>query len=294
MINGIDIYHGNNINPHDFADMAKSNSVYFAFIKATTGGNGKDSKFIDHWQMARKAGIVCGAYHFFWPITDSNLQVNNFVTQYKMASRAGVLPPVVDIEWTKTDSKQNEYWNQVLTTQRILIIKDYLQKIELILNVKPIIYTAYNFWQEYITPFSSADDDTFFAQYKLWIADPNGNRNVPIPWRNSTPLITQNHFGDNVPSSAPLFQQLDNDIFNGNLKDFLNAAMPGLVLMKGFPYSMVVKDLQQVLKTKNFLADTADGFFGTNTDKAVISFQNANGLLGNGVVDAQTWNKILS
>lgn len=293
MINGIDIFHGDTLSLQDFANMAKANSLYFIFIKATTGGSGTDSKFIEYWQMARKAGLVCGAYHFFWPVTDANTQANNFINQYKQVSRAGVLPPVVDIEWTKTNSQQAEFWNQVTTTKRILIIKDYLQKIELLLNVKPIIYTAHSFWKEFITPFSSADDNTFFAQYKLWIADPNGNSNIPAPWANTIPLITQNHFGDNVPSTAPLFQRLDNNVFNGNLKDFLNSAMPGLTLMKGFPFSMIVKDIQQKLFDSGHLTDSPDGFYGSKTEDAVKAFQTTNGMFTNGIVDAQVWNKLL-
>lgn len=293
MINGIDIYHGDEIVQQDLTSMAKQNSLYFIFIKASTGGSGKDARFADCWAMSRKAGLVCGAYHFFWPVTDVSTQVNNFVSQYKLVSRAGVLPPVVDIEWTKTNASQKEFWNDVTPANRIVILKDYLQKIELLLNVKPIIYTANSFWQEFITPNSSTDDHAFFGQYKLWIADPNSNGRKPAPWINTPALITQTHFGDNVPRTAPLFQRLDNDVFNGTLKDFLNSAMPGFTVMKNFPFSMVVKGLQQALITKNFLTDTADGFFGTNTENAVVAFQNANGLLGNGIVDSQTWNKIL-
>jgi Glycosyl hydrolases family 25/Putative peptidoglycan binding domain len=294
MINGIDIYHGDVITLQDMMGMVKNNNLYFIYIKATTGGSGKDAQFANYWQMARKAGLVCGAYHFFWPVTDAGAQVNNFVTQYKQVSRSGVLPPVVDIEWTKVTAGQKEFWNQVSPANRILIIKDFLQKAELLLNVKPIIYTANSFWQEFITPHSSADDHAFFAQYQLWIADPNNNGRRPLPWSNSTPLITQNHLGDNVPRTAPLFQRLDNDVFNGSLLQLLNTTVPGFTLMKGFPFSMVVKQVQEALRTKQFLTDTADGFFGNNTGQAVIKFQNANGLLGNGIVDAQTWNKLLS
>ena len=277
-----------------FLEMAKSNELYFVFIKATTGGHGKDSKFEEYWKMARNAGLLCGAYHFFWPSTDAGIQVNNFITQYKLVSRAGVLPSVVDIEWTKTNPQQSEIWNQVQSNQRILIIKDYLQKIELSINTKPIIYTANSFWKEFITPFSSADDNEFFSQYKLWIADPNGNGKKPEPWKNTPTLFTQTHFGDNIPATAPLFQRLDNNIFNGTLKDFLNNTLPGFTLMKGFPFSMIVKEIQQKLFDLQILKDNPDGFFGTKTEDAVKAFQTINGMFANGIVDAQVWNKLLN
>jgi GH25 family lysozyme M1 (1,4-beta-N-acetylmuramidase) len=293
MINGIDIYHGDELVQQDFITLARQNELYFIFIKATTGGSGKDNRFTSYWDMARKAGLVCGSYHFFWPVTDVTAQVNNFVSQYKLVSRAGVLPPVVDIEWTKVTSSQKEYWNDVPGTKRIIILKDYLQQMELNLNLKPIIYTANSFWRDFITPFSSADDDIFFGSYKLWIADPNDNKRIPKPWLDKPAMITQNYLGDNPPPNATLYQKLDHDVYNGTLKQFLNDTIPGLTIIKGFPFSFIVKDLQAALKTKNFLTDEADGFFGNNTQQAVIDFQNANGLLGNGIVDAQTWNKLL-
>lgn len=294
MINGIDIYHGDTVSQDDLIDMTKNNSLYFIYIKATTGANGKDPLFSSYWNMARAAGLVCGAYHFFWPVTDTGLQLNNFVTQYKQVSRAGVLPPVVDIEWTKTKAGQKEFWNDVSPANRIIVLKDYLQKMELGFSVKPIIYTATSFWEGFITPHASADDNSFFSQYKLWIADPNNNGKLPKPWVNTRPLLIQNHFGDNVPKTAPIFQRLDNDLFTGNTLQFLNSTVPGFTMMKGFPFSLVVKDLQDALRSKNFLTGEADGFFGTATLQAVITFQNANGLLGNGIIDAQTWNKILN
>ena len=293
MINGIDIYHGNVLTQQDFIDLAKLNNLYFIFIKATTGGSGKDPRFTTYWNMARQAGLVCSAYHFFWPVTDVGAQVNNFVTQYKLVSRAGVLPPVVDIEWTKVNSTQKEHWNEVAGTSRVKILKDYLQQMELALTVKPVIYTANSFWKEFISPFSSADDNAFFSQYKLWISDPNGNNNIPAPWVNISSTIIQNYFGDNVPTTALLYLRLDHDIYNGTTKQFLNDTVPGFTLMRGFPFSFLVKDIQKALISKRFLTDSADGFFGKNTELAVIDFQNANGLLGNGIVDAQTWNKLL-
>ena len=220
--------------------------------------------------------------------------MNNFLAQYKQVSRAGVLPPVVDIEWTKTNATQKEFWNDISHANRIIIIKDFLQQLELQLHTKPIIYTAASFWKDFIATHSSADDHAFFSQYNLWIADPNNNGNRPLPWQTKPPLITQTHFGDNVPSTAPIYQRLDNDLFNGDTKLFLNSTMPGFTLMKGFPFSLLVKDLQDALRSKMFLTDTADGFFGSNTEQAVIRFQVANGLTGNGIIDAQTWNKLLS
>lgn len=297
MLKGIDVYHNDPITPQNLGTMVKNNNLYFNFIKATTGGNGKDAAFANYWKISRSAGLLCGAYHWLWAATDATLQANNFITQYKTISRAGVLPPVVDIEWTwnakdsQTDS--NELWHKMPPAQRIPFIKEYLTKIELELTVKPIIYTAASFWNELIQDNSSTDDNLYFSQYFLWIADPNNNKRLPVPWQGTVPAFTQTHFGENS-NSGDLFDKTDQNVFNGSTKQLLNKAVPGFTLMRGFPFSVIVKDIQTELQQNKYLVDTPDGFFGNNTEKAVIAFQSANGLTGNGIVDAQTWNKILS
>lgn len=294
MLKGIDIYHGNALRLDEVIKITKENELFFAFIKSSTGANGKDIKFATNWQLCRDAGLICAAYHWYWPLTDPTQQAINFVNQLKSVSRMGVMPSVVDIEWTYANGvaqiPTNELWRKVPTPQRIPKIKEFLLKVESELHFKPVIYTANSFWNDLIQPYASADDTQFFSQYPLWIADPNNNKKIPKPWQKAR--FVQTHFGENAQNNTP-YEHLDHDSFTGNLKELLNSTQPGFTMMKGFPFSNVVKQLQQVLKTGGFLTDTADGFFGTHTHDAVVAFQQSVGLTGNGIVDAQTWNKLL-
>ena len=244
MLNGIDIYHGDDITPQLLNTMIRDHQLYFVFIKSGTGAQGKDSRFTEYWQICRSAGLVCGAYHWFWPASDPTQQANNFIEQYRRVSRAGVLPPVIDIEWTwnagDRQSDENELWHKVSPPERTRRIREYLGKVQLELGVRPTIYTANSFWNELIRDNASAEDNSFFLEGLLWIADPNGNGRIPGPWQNTTPSFTQTHFGENAHSND-LFEILDHDVFNGNLLQFLNTTVPGFTLMKGFPFSNVVK-----------------------------------------------------
>jgi peptidoglycan hydrolase-like protein with peptidoglycan-binding domain len=74
----------------------------------------------------------------------------------------------------------------------------------------------------------------------------------------------------------------------------LNITVPGFTIMKGFPFSNIVVDLQAKLIEGKFLNESADGLFGNNTETAVKDFQRVNGFFENGIVDAQIWNKLLS
>ena len=49
-----------------------------------------------------------------------------------------------------------------------------------------------------------------------------------------------------------------------------------------------VKELQNLLNKYGFDCGTADGVFGSKTDKAVVNFQSAVGIISDGVVGSDT------
>src|SRR5690606_7284779 len=53
--------------------------VSFAIIKATEGLASVDPYFQRNWREAAKAGIVCGAYHFFRPSKSGTQQARLFL-----------------------------------------------------------------------------------------------------------------------------------------------------------------------------------------------------------------------
>lgn len=55
-----------------------------------------------------------------------------------------------------------------------------------------------------------------------------------------------------------------------------------------------VKTLQYLLNTKVASNLSVDGIFGTKTYNAVVKFQTNNGLTANGIVNQETWKKLLS
>ncbi|MCB0697201.1 MAG: peptidoglycan-binding protein [Chitinophagaceae bacterium] len=288
MLNGLDISHHNTINAQVLRDMSWKNRLYFNFIKASEGATIQDGQFASNWQLSRDAGLICGAYHFLRPFSDPLQQADNFISQYKKVSRVGVFPPVVDIEWAQ--SSKGEQWSQLTPAKRLTQIKAFMAAVEHALNVQPIIYTAVNFWNTYVFPQCSNVDNEYFKQHMAWIVNLNGKGAIPKPWSSAT--FWQMHFGENGTGNDP-YAHLDQDVFNGSLLEMLNSTLPGFTVMNGFPRSYVVYDMQDVLKTKGFIADEPDGYFGKNTETAVVKFQQANGLTGNGIVDRQTWNKLL-
>lgn len=124
--------------------------VHFAFIKATEGLFSVDPYFQRNWREAPKAGIVCGAYHFFRPQKSGEWQAKFFLQTVKFES--GDLPPVVDIEEL----------NGVSPAQMRAELGAFIKHVEKKTGVKPIIYTGLSFYKDYLKG--------SFEGYPLWIA----------------------------------------------------------------------------------------------------------------------------
>ena len=124
--------------------------ITFAFIKATEGVLSMDPYFQRNWREAPKAGIICGAYHYFLPQKSGVWQARFFLQTVKMEK--GDLPMVVDVEqlYRTPPTKMREQ------------LMSFVNHIENKTGVKPIIYTNISFYQDYL--------QGYFDDYTLWIA----------------------------------------------------------------------------------------------------------------------------
>lgn len=290
-IKGIDVSHwDDHLNASNMPAIAQRNQLYFNYIKASDGVS-KDPAFSNFWQMSIDAGLLCGAFHFFRPLINASVQAHHFLDTYNTVNHSGALPMVLDIEWTKNPKHPTEDWSTIKPQDRAIMVLEFLQVIEAELHVKPIIYLAKSFWNEFFDSISASSIDTI-SGYDIWLVDLKGVNPLPDPWINKGALIKQNHFGEDATTQDP-YDKTDQDYFTKQLKDLLNTASPGLAFAKSNRVSQIVKDLQQALTNKGFDTQGIDGDFGNNTQAAVTAFQNVNGLTGNGIIDAQTWNKLL-
>jgi lysozyme len=70
--------------------------VDFAYIKASEGGDLRDTAFAANWAGARRAGIARGAYHFFTLCRPGADQAANFIAAVPLDPEA--LPAAIDLE----------------------------------------------------------------------------------------------------------------------------------------------------------------------------------------------------
>ncbi|MCZ4222254.1 glycoside hydrolase family 25 protein [Pedobacter rhodius] len=151
-IHGIDVsYYQGKINWQKVKSMKDDDvNIRFAFIKATEGVLQVDPYFQRNWREAPKAGIICGAYHFFRPKRNGKTQAKFFLQVVNLEK--GDLPPVVDIETL----------DGVSALKMRAELSDFLNYVELKTKIRPIIYTGLKFYEDYL--------EENFDEYPLWVA----------------------------------------------------------------------------------------------------------------------------
>lgn len=123
---------------------ARASGVNFAFIKATEGGDLLDTEFREHWRAAGRAGVVRGAYHFYYFCTSPEDQARWFIRNVPRTQ--GMMPPVLDMEWNP--------FSPTCATVRppAAEVRDQMRRwlriVEAQYGQRPIIYTTPKFYRE--------------------------------------------------------------------------------------------------------------------------------------------------
>lgn len=159
---GLDISHYQNLRDIRWDSLAIGNRtipLQFVLLRATMGTRSKDRNFDTFWLRARKHGLIRGGYHFYRADEDPVRQANNFLGKVQLED--GDLLPVLDIEKPPLRLSREQFIENIKVWCRIA---------EAEYGAKPIIYTYYHFYRDYL-----AED---FEDYPLWLANYNA---VPAP-----------------------------------------------------------------------------------------------------------------
>jgi lysozyme len=131
----------------------RSEGISFVIIKATEGGDFKDSLFQKNWANSKKEGYKTGAYHFYRFCKNGKEQAKNFIETVPFSEDN--LPPTVDLEFggnCKTDKSKEQILVEL--GEFMDILREYYHK-------KPIIYATSEFYEQYLI--------NNFIDYPLWI-----------------------------------------------------------------------------------------------------------------------------
>ncbi|PSB01432.1 lysozyme [Merismopedia glauca CCAP 1448/3] len=194
-IQGIDV--SNHQGKIDWLQVKKQ-GVDFVYIKATEGGDFRDTQFLNNWQSAEQVGITRGAYHFFTFCKNGREQANNFIQTVPKSK--GTLPPVIDLEFGG-NCRLRSTKSGVVTE-----LKQFMDIVEKTYHQKPIVYAT----QSAYDTFMSGN----FPEHQIWIRD---------IWQQPTLKDRRNwtfwQYG-NRGSIKGINGFVDLNVFDGNQKQF--------------------------------------------------------------------------
>lgn len=150
-VQGIDVSHH---QKHIEWNKIDKNLVRFALIKATEGGNHKDSLFHHNWREAIRNDIPVGAYHFFTFCKEGEEQARNYI--HYVPKDSIDIPPIIDLEYGGNckENRKEDLIHEI--TKYLEIVEDHYQK-------KVIIYTTNEFYRNYMV--------NQFPDNPIWIRD---------------------------------------------------------------------------------------------------------------------------
>lgn len=148
-------------------DLVKNSGIHFAFAKATGGMTYTDPHFENNWNGMREAGLLRGAYHFFYADDDPHQQAQHFI-QIVGKLKRNDLPPVLDVE----------ILDGVTDSVLVARVFTWLRAVEQAFGCKPILYTDPGFAKAYL-------QHKALGNYPLWIADYGvAKPGIPQAWQD--------------------------------------------------------------------------------------------------------------
>ncbi|AJC78671.1 cell wall glycoside hydrolase protein [Rhizobium etli bv. phaseoli str. IE4803] len=153
-IQGIDVSHHQ--GDIDWKTVAAQQNVRFAIMKATEGGDHRDTRFAENWQRAGDAGVVRGAYHFFTFCRPGKDQAQNVLAT--VPKMPGTLPIAVDLEFVGNCDK-------VPTLEEMVAeVNAFFAELRATFPEKPIFYVTQEFFDQYLK-----GNEARFPEHYLWL-----------------------------------------------------------------------------------------------------------------------------
>lgn len=161
-VRGLDVSHHN--GEVDWLTVCRR-GYGFVYLKASEGVDAPDQSFADHRRAAGELGLLRGAYHFYVTEDDPDAQADLFLST--LGGKAGELLPAVDVELIGHGTEAG--WPDDL--------RRFLDRVEAELGVRPMIYTAPNFWNAHL--------GSGFGEHPLWVAEYGvGEPRLPEGWES--------------------------------------------------------------------------------------------------------------
>lgn len=175
LVQGLDVSHHQGVI---LWDRVPEGLIRFVYIKATEGGDWKDSRFEENWNGSRGHGFKTGAYHFFTLCRSGAEQATNFINV--VPAERDALPPAIDLEYVGNCSRRPD------KPDLLKELSAYILALKMHYDREPVLYVTYDFYRDYIA-------GSAFEALPIWIRDVWGR-----PDLKSFPSLVLWQFADNA------------------------------------------------------------------------------------------------
>jgi len=167
----------------------------------------EDTSFRTSWQKSKDAGLLRGSYWFYDSRANPKRQAEKWVEI--LGNDQGEMEMWCDFEERYGGPYQG--WRNWF---------DFMERLKILLPNKNLgVYTGYYYWQDF------GGNQTYFAQYPLWIAAYNNSEPlIPSIWKDWTYWQFTDH-ADGL-SYGVESKEIDLSYFNGTEADFLRRYSP--------------------------------------------------------------------
>lgn len=223
-INVIDMYHGNNVKPSDFAEL-KRQGVFAIIHKASQGLHFRDSAYAERRKIVTDLGMLWGAYHFM-DASDAEDQADFFMDCAGVTADAPLPSLWCDFE----DNPRSQ-----ASLQQCL---RFMKRVDQMSpdGIACGLYSGNRIRETLRPPVGGHVDAAmqgaidFFQQHRLWLAQYGPQPKTPWPWDQaviktgdqSTPLAAPGVFLWQFTEKGrinPLAGFTDGNFFDGSFED---------------------------------------------------------------------------
>jgi lysozyme len=220
---GFDVSHyEGTITPAEW-QQAKASGTVFAFTKATEGLSSSlnDATLVPNMSNGKAAGFLMGCYHFGRPETNTGTagaqaEADHFIAVAGSYMTGGYLRPVLDLE---SGGSSNSSAKTALSSW----VNDFMNRVQSVKGVEPMIYTNTNYAANYLT--------SAVAARTLWVANWPVN---PDPQTGNPGIGVFNawafwQYSDS--GTVPGIGTTDVDVFHGTLAQLQTYVIPSAVIL---------------------------------------------------------------
>jgi len=288
-LNFLDISNWNTIGLENYARINQEN-IAGVYVKCTEGINYFSPNFYEQYDHVGRTGAFRGAYMFFKPYQDADMQADLMINVLSKMWQPGDLPPMVDIE--------DPDFAKLPTPDHVKKVGIILKKLEAKFGLKAIIYAGYYYWLPALGNTQAySGNPLMVASYTQAMPKPYGGW---VRIDGSLKALIWQYAGEKnwqgIKTSCIGCSPIDMSWFYGSAADLF--ALAGITAFKPMVIPNTMQPKAVAIQARlnqignQFAPLKTDGFWGAKTTERLNEWQQNNGFPIVNEVGPDAWMKL--